>query len=282
MNFEYIKVKKVDLGGVTVHCVQAPESGEMVNAQLIETPNQLLLVDTLQLVPHADELKQYISSLKKPLDRIIITHLHPDHWMGAASFSGVPLYAFSEVIEAINNQADFMLNFHRSLHPDNPEVVPSEKVLPTEPIEDGTLTFDGVRLNLMKIRDTESPILMAVELPDHKVLLAQDLVYNKAFAYFGERTQAGDFSFDSWIKVLRSFEEKGYQHIFPGHGDPTDASILQEMTNYLNFVKNKIAEGQQGDDLVESLKTQYPDYRLDLTIYMSLYGLFNYTPKQWS
>ncbi len=280
MNFEFIKVKKVDLGGATVHCVQSPETGEMVNAQLIETPNQLLLVDTLQLVPHAEELKQYVDSLGKPLDRILITHQHPDHWMGAASFKGVPVYAFSEVIGMIGYQADFLLDFHRQMHPDNPALVPAEKVLPTETIEEGILDFDGVKINLIKVVETECPVNMAVELPDHKALLAQDLVYNKVFPYFGEKTQSGDFGFDNWIEVLKSFEEKGYQHVFPGHGDPTDASIFQEMIDYLDFVKGKVAEGQQGDDLVYSVKNQYPDYNLELTIYMSIYSLFNYRPQE--
>lgn len=280
MDFEYIKVKKVDLDGVTVHCVQSPETGEMVNAQLIETPSHLVLVDTLQLVPHAEELKRYIDSLAKPLNRIIITHQHPDHWMGTASFQGTPMYAFAEVIGILGYQADFLLDFHRKMHPDNPEVVPAEKVLPTEAIEEGIFDLDGVRINLIKVLETECPVNMVVELPDYQAILAQDLVYNGVYPYFGEKTQSGDFCFDNWIKVLKSFQEKGYQHVFPGHGDPTDASIFQEMIGYLDFVKGKVAEGQQGDDLVASIKTQYPGYQLDLTLYMSIYSLFNYRPQQ--
>ena len=280
MDFEYIEVKKVDLDGVIVHCVQSPQSGEKVNAQIIETPHRLILVDTLQLVPHAEELRRYVDNLAKPLDRIIITHQHPDHWMGAATFKGTPMYAFAEVIGILGYQADFLLDFHRKMHPDHPEVIPAEKILPTESIEAGTFDLDGVRINLIKVLETECTINMAVELPDFQTLLAQDLVYNKVFPYFGERTQSGDFGFDNWIRVLESFQEKDYRHVMPGHGDPTDSSIFEEMLGYLNFVKGKIAEGQQGDDLIASIKNQYPDYQLDLTLYMSIYSLFNYRPQQ--
>lgn len=278
MAFQYIVVKKVDLGGVTIHCVQSPESGEMVNAQLIETPNKLLLIDTLQLVPHAEELKQYILSIGKPLDRILITHHHPDHWLGAASFSEYPIFAFPEVIGTLGYLADYLLGYHRSLHPDQPDVIPAEKVLPTESIEEGPFEFDGVLLNLMKVYDTECPINMVIELPKHSALLAQDLIYNKAFPYFGERTTAGEYAFDSWIKALETFGEKKYTHIFPGHGDPTDASIIPVMIEYLKFAKDRVHEGLRAEQLIDSIKSQYPDYGLELTLHMSNYMLFEFKP----
>jgi glyoxylase-like metal-dependent hydrolase (beta-lactamase superfamily II) len=279
MSLQFIKVKKVESGSVIIHCVQAPESGEIVNAQLIETPNKLLLIDTLQLKPHADELREYIESLNKPLERIIITHHHPDHWIGAASFEDYPIAAFPEVIGIINALADYLLGFHRSLHPDNPDVIPSKKVLPTEVLEEGPFDFDGVTVNLIKVFETECPVNLVVELPEHKILLAQDLVYNKAYPYFGERTQAGDYSFDNWIAVLKSFETKGYEHILPGHGDPTDPSIIQIMIGYLNFAKQKVTEGLRGDELISSIKNEYPDYGLELTLTMSNYMLFIFKPE---
>ena len=213
MSFNFINIKKIENEAVTIHCVQAPEDGEMVNAQIIETPNKLLLIDTLQLKPHADELKLYIDSLNKPLDKILISHHHPDHWFGAASFEGYPISAFPEVIGIINALADYLLGYHRSLHPETPDVIPSNKVLPTIPLEEGTIDFDGITINLQKVYETECPVNLVVEIPDHKILLAQDLVYNKAYPYFGERTQAGEYGFDNWIAVLESFEAKGYEHI---------------------------------------------------------------------
>jgi glyoxylase-like metal-dependent hydrolase (beta-lactamase superfamily II) len=279
MAFQYIDVKKVDLGGVTIHCVQSPESGEMVNAQLIETKNKLLLVDTLQLVPHAEELKEYIHSIGKPLDRVLVTHHHPDHWFGAASFGDYPIYAFPEVIGTINYLADYLLGYHRSLHPDQPEVIPGEKVLPTKAIEEGPFDFDGISLNVIKVYDTECPINMVIGLPDHNTLLAQDLIYNKAFPYFGERTQAGEFAFDNWIKVLETFGEKDYQHILPGHGDPTDSSIIPVMIGYLKFAKDRVNEGLRAEELIGSIKNQYPEYGLELTLHMSNYMLFEFKPQ---
>lgn len=272
--FSYIKIKKVDKASFSIHCIQAPEEGEMVNAQLIETENKLLLIDTLQLKPHAEELRQYIESIGKPLDRVIITHHHPDHWFGAISFRDSPLYAFPEVIGIINTLADFLLDYHRSLHPENPDVIPTDKVTPSEVLNEGEFELDGLKLNFIKVLDTECPINLVIEIPEEKILLAQDLVYNKVYPYFGERTQAGEYSFDNWIRVLQEFQAKNYVHVLPGHGDPTDSSIFSEMIEYLKFAKQKVAEGLRGEDLIGAIQNQFPDYGLPLTLHMSNYMLF--------
>ncbi|MFB9295170.1 MBL fold metallo-hydrolase [Persicitalea jodogahamensis] len=276
MDFNYIKIKKVELDGATIHCVQAPEDGEMVNAQLIETPNQLLLVDTLQLVPHANELRQYVDSLGKPLSRILITHHHPDHWFGTSSFEGFEIAAFPETIGIMGALADYLLGYHRSLHPDQPDVIPDNKVLPTVQVQEGEFDLDGLKINLIKVLDTECPVNMVVELPEEKTLLAQDLIYHQAYPYFGERTQAGEYSFDNWIATLESFETKGYRHILPGHGDPTTPEIIPVMIGYLKFVKQQVNDGLRGQDLIQRIKAEYPDYGLELTLHMSNYMLFEF------
>lgn len=274
-NFKYIKIKKVVLETVTIHCVQAPEDGEMTNAQLIETADQLILVDTLQLKTHADELKVYIDSLGKPLERVIVTHIHPDHWMGAPSFSGYPVYALEEVIGGINAMSDYFIGYHRSLHPDNAdEVIHKEKVIPTEILKEGILEIGSVQLNLIKVVNTESPFNLIIEIPAEKVLLAQDLIYHNVYAYFGDRTSDGQYSFDNWINALENLKTKGFLHVFPGHGDPSDSSIIDEQIGYLKFVKKLVYDGLQGEELIGKIIAQYPDYKLLLTLQMSNYMLF--------
>ncbi len=274
-NFHYLKVAKTERSNFTVHTVQAPEDGELVNAQLLETPNGLLLFDTLQLKPHADELRRYIESLDKPLARVIITHYHPDHWFGAASFQDYDLYALPAVVDRINAMADFVLDYHRNLHGANAAaMIPAERVVPTHLLAPGPLEFDGVQLNMLEITDTEAPANLVVEIPAAHLLMPQDLVYNGAYAYFGERSAAGELPFDKWIATLRDFEAKGYEVVIPGHGDPTDSTIFQTQITYLEFAKATLARGLKGEEMINAIKAEYPDYKLPLTLVMSDVMLF--------
>jgi glyoxylase-like metal-dependent hydrolase (beta-lactamase superfamily II) len=274
-DFNYINISKVVLNTVTIHCVQAPEEGELTNAQVIETPGKLILIDTLQLKPHSEELREYIESLGKPLERVIITHLHPDHWMGAPSFAGTPVYALPETLGAINAMSDYFIGFHRSLHPNNAdELIHSTKYLPTEPLQEGNLEIDGVLLNLVKVLDTECPVNLLVEIPAEKILLAQDLIYHKVYAFFGDRTSDGQYSFENWIKVLTDLKDKGFLHVFPGHGEPTNAGVFDEQIGYLEYVKDLVYQGLQGPELLGKIVDRYPDYKLHLTLDMSNYMLF--------
>jgi glyoxylase-like metal-dependent hydrolase (beta-lactamase superfamily II) len=275
-NQKYLNVIKIPRDNFTVHCVQSPIEGEMTNAQLIETKNSLLLIDTLQLKPHADELREYILGLGKPLKMVIVTHYHPDHWFGAATFKDYPLYALQEVIDRINLYADFVLDYHRKIHGERAaELIPSEKVTPTQPLQEGLMDLDGLKLNFIKVISTESPCNLMVELPDYNILLAQDIIYNKAYPYFGEKTADGAYCFDNWIKLLNEMKAKNYEVIVPGHGDPTDPTIIPVMIEYLEFAKAKLNEGLRGDVLINTIKAQYPDYQLPLTLIMSDYMLFN-------
>ena len=57
------------------------------NSHIIETRNELHLIDAQMTFKHARQLKTYIDSLDKPLVQVILSHNHPDHWFGAEIFS---------------------------------------------------------------------------------------------------------------------------------------------------------------------------------------------------
>jgi glyoxylase-like metal-dependent hydrolase (beta-lactamase superfamily II) len=128
----------------------------------------------------------------------------------------------------------------------------------------------------MKIVETEAPVILVPELPQQKVLFAQDLVYSKAHAYFGDRTSDGNYCLDNWIKTIKDFQTKNYKIVLPGHGDPTDSTVFPEIINYLEFVKAQLNAGLKGDDLINGIKNQYPSHVLPLTLIMSNYMLFEF------
>ena len=69
-------------GPVKIHSYLSPADGLQVNTQMIEGPTAVVIFDGQLLVPYADEVASYVETLGKPVDRIILSHAHTDHWGG--------------------------------------------------------------------------------------------------------------------------------------------------------------------------------------------------------
>ena len=129
------------------------------------------------------DFRDYLDGLGKPIERVLVTHAHPDHWLTLATFKDHPTYAFREAIDEMAFLKDLAVGYHKSIHPEDPDLVPNEVVLPANTIEPGTLTVDGVDLVLHKLLDAEATATMLVELPAIATLLANDLVYDHCYLY---------------------------------------------------------------------------------------------------
>ena len=69
-------------GSVKIHSYLSPADGLLVNTQMIEGRNAVVIFDGQLLLPYAAEVASYVQALGKPVDRIILSHAHTDHWGG--------------------------------------------------------------------------------------------------------------------------------------------------------------------------------------------------------
>src|SRR5258707_10877522 len=69
-------------GSVKIHSYLSPADGFHVNTQMIEGPTAVVIFDGQLLLPYAGEVASYVQALGKPVDRIILSHAHTDHWSG--------------------------------------------------------------------------------------------------------------------------------------------------------------------------------------------------------
>ena len=86
--------------GVTIHSLTAPLGVFANSTHFIETENSLVAVDTQFLLPNAQEMRTYANDTGKAIDRVFITHEHPDHFLGSEAFNDLPIYALQAVSDA--------------------------------------------------------------------------------------------------------------------------------------------------------------------------------------
>jgi len=56
---------------------------------MIEGPTAVVIFDGQLLLPYADEVASYVQTLGKPVERIILSHAHTDHWSGLQVLTSV-------------------------------------------------------------------------------------------------------------------------------------------------------------------------------------------------
>ncbi|ROO89599.1 glyoxylase-like metal-dependent hydrolase (beta-lactamase superfamily II) [Actinocorallia herbida] len=212
------KVTVISKGPVTVHSYQAPADGLEVTTQLIETPKRIIAIDGQYKLEYADEVVAYAKGLGKPIDRLIISHAHPDHFLGAARF-GAPIFALRETRAAIAAMADLKDPSGREVRIDD--------VLPTETVILGTDLVDGIPLSFEHLHGGEIADSLIIALPEHRILIAQ-VVSNRVHLWVADRDFAG------WKANIERLVNRRYETILPGHGEPTDRTVWRELYDYLD------------------------------------------------
>lgn len=239
-------ITTIDKGPVRLHSYTAPEDGLGVTTQLIETPSRIIAVDAQFVLAYADEVAAYATGLGKPLDRLVISHAHPDHYQGAARF-GVPVHALAETIAEIAATGDKV-----DLPTGTP--IPVSDLTPSVEITPGTEVVDGIPVVFEKVTGGEIHTTLVIKLPEQGVLIAQDVVYNHTHLWLLDK------DFDGWQANVDHFAaEKHYDTILSGHGLPTGPAIWAELTEYIKAGRELLAD--DGDAYKKAITERFPSYQ---------------------
>ena len=238
-------------GDVRIHTFVAPfTGGNIANAtHIIESANALVLFDAQFLTPYARQFREYADSLGKPIDRIYVSHRHPDHWFGlGAAFTDVPVHALAETATFIQEHGAESRDDHWKLGGG----VPDRIVVPHEIVKPGESFVDGVRYLCEEVTDTEIDALLVLKLPDLGVQFVADLVYSGTHLYLTSHLL-------HWRQVLQEMLLSDYDLFMPGHGLPADGSEIARNIEYLDAAGDAIASGLTGSSFKDFMLQRYPE-----------------------
>lgn len=240
-------------GDVRIHTFVASfAANNIANAtHIIESGSRLVLVDAQFLAPYARGFREYADSLGKPIDRLYVSHRHPDHWFGlGTAFADVPSYALPETASFIREHGQDSRNDHWKLG----DLAPERIVVPQEIAKPGEDTIDGVRYVFDEVTDTEIDFSLTIRLPDLGVYVVQDLLYSGTHLYLTKHL-------DRWIRVLADMLLTDYELFLPGHGLPADKNEVARNIEYLAAASQAIADGLTDAAFRDFLLHRYPERR---------------------
>jgi metal-dependent hydrolase (beta-lactamase superfamily II) len=243
-------------GSVKIHSYLSPADGLQVNTQMIEGPNAVVIFDGQLLLPYADEVASYLQTLGKPVDRIILSHAHTDHWGGlqvlTERFPDARVFALDGIADQIRARGPARLDGLRRTYGDK---AATNVTVPKETITEGLQRIDGVTYDFKRVVDAESDLQLAALLPEQKVLMAFDLVFSP-----NQHAFTGANHFDHWIIVLESLKAlQGYDTITIGHDTPVDRSAVDSTMTYVKRAKAIHAVSADAKTYSENLKAAFPD-----------------------
>jgi glyoxylase-like metal-dependent hydrolase (beta-lactamase superfamily II) len=232
------------------------DSNFTVNAYLLVGERQAVLIDTGFNRTDANAIVEMIRRTGRELRYIVLTHAHPDHYLGTdiilEAFAGVPVEATSIVLLDFRENAQAAFNQYKSqLGSQIADRVVTPFLLPGNQIE-----FEGHTLTIFEQQEPgESRGATFIGVDDPRVLLAGDVVYNNVHPVLAECQTEG------WKRNIEFVRGLGYTTIYPGHGPVAqDTTVLDATRDYLNQAVPILTTAATVDEAKAMLTSRYPNY----------------------
>jgi cyclase len=213
------------------------------NFGIVEGPKSLLAIDAGGGPQHARNFLKAAQTLGKPVDRVVITHEHPDHSVGLTQFpAGIEIIAQEETRAQMVRMGTPATPAYWKTNPawGNADDV-NRVVLPTVTFHDRMSLYYG---------DTKVDFLW----PGRAHTSGDALIYVRAarsvfmgdIAFFGVTPLASSGFMQDWLKVCDAvLQDPEVEVIVPGHGPVGGKKDLVEMRDYLALL---LREGRKGLD----------------------------------
>jgi glyoxylase-like metal-dependent hydrolase (beta-lactamase superfamily II) len=268
---------RVDAQSMTIEVYRGGYAS--VNSFIISNGHALAVIDVQRKVGEAEKLADVVRSKKLPLAYILVTHGHTDHFTGIAFFHrefprARIVVASAQIKQDIRDYARYMERGGatasepaldpslRELSAANPDGFDYERTI--EVLEGGRLNMPGggaLALNA-GYPPTEAPHMTTVYSKDLNALFLADLGYNEVHLWLGDDATAVRIA--AWrIELLRI--QSAYRElnptVYPGHGEPTDLSLISRMVAYLDDFVNVTNRAGSAAAAQLEMERRYPHYR---------------------
>lgn len=259
---------------VQIHTVTSSPAGILANAYLIETEHAVIAVDSALTQSDAHALRTRLGALQKPLQAVVLTHGHPDHYNGVtqliADHGDVPVYASTAVAQVIrSSDAEKEAQWKPMFGAEWPE----RRTFPNRTLGDGArVEVDGLVFTLHEIGPGESHA-------DSYWLLdgARPNVFVGDVVLHGHHAYVSDGHTTAWLENLASLREHlaPTATLYPGHGEPGGLALLDWQQEYLTTYRGEVEKLGQGADhldeaeeqeLTRRMKARYPEAGLEFLI----------------
>jgi glyoxylase-like metal-dependent hydrolase (beta-lactamase superfamily II) len=271
-------------------CIHKSGGAALSNAGIIDLGDHTLVVDTLHTLAAGRALRQAAETLfERPVETVILTHAHNDHWMGASAFDATTTLLASkatrqvcvergaEIVEDFRNPAlwqAWLKETEGQLQTEQDERVRaslenSATFIRYAMAEMGewqpryadqtfeeAVTFKGSKrkANLRSLGRGHSADDAVLMLPEDGLAFIGDV------GFFDTQPYLGSCDFDLYRKQMRTFQGSGFQVLVPGHGPVGGKEDIALELKYLDVLEDRVGRvAQRGGSFEEAMQITLPE-----------------------
>lgn len=246
--------------GATEHFTRE-NGGDIVNTGFIDAPGGVIVIDTGPSKRYGEAQRAAIrATTGKDVVQVLITHAHPDHFLGNQAYAGIPIYALPGTVTAARNDGGKLAeNLYRLLGGwmDGTVAKPPQSLPNT-----GRVEIAGRTLELIALQGHTDADLAVFDVASG-TLFAGDLA-------FSERTPTTPHAnLQRWHEAIAALRTHPHRQLVPGHGpaQPGDAA-LDQTAAYLDWLQATLAQAaDNGLDMTEAMALPAPERFASLPVF---------------
>lgn len=229
--------------GNGIYCYVTNGKTMMSNCMMVVGEQCALVFDVLSTKGMTEDfVRECRRCTDKPIQYLVISHCHGDHFLGAKALPKVTTLGHISLKNAFDT--DRASPRAATLQERYPHLDFTDSTYPYPQIylRDGCVIDLGnrmVEVKAMGCCHTEGDLSLYV--PDAKWMALADVL----FRYVVPPTTSGDI--DHWIATLESIEASDAEHFLPGHGPVCDKGAVTELKDYLCQVREQAKAVVRGE-----------------------------------
>lgn len=226
--------------------------GNIVNTGYIETTAGAVVIDSGPSRRYGEQMRAAVEKASgKPVAQVLITHAHPDHFLGNQAYPRESIAALPATRQAIQSSGeDLAANLYRMV---GGWMEGTESRTPSRDAQPGTLDVGGRALRLIALQGHTGADL-AVYDEKTRTLFAGDLVF------FQRAATTPNADIGAWLASLDALDQIDFAVLVPGHGPVVkDHVAIAQTRAYLKWLRDSLLDAaRRGLDLNEAMTEVKP------------------------
>lgn len=224
--------------------------GNIVNTGFIVGNDGVVVIDSGPSRLYGEALREAVGAVTdKPIAAVLITHFHPDHFLGNQAFADVPVLALPGTVAGIKAQGELFNDaMYRMV---GPWMKGTEVRAPDELGSELKIRLAGRELELLSLGGHSGNDLAVFD-AQSGVLFAGDIVFHQRTP----TTPQADIP--RWLRDLDTLRGVPFEVLVPGHGPAvTDARAIEQTTLYLDWLATSLRnQAESGVSMAEALEPE--------------------------